>query len=134
MHYLRQFASEFGRDIHGLAPAARYKLLVHNWPGNVRELKHVVERGVLLAKGRLLEPHDIDIDGSAEKSADDDSFRDAKSRVVETFERGYIEHVLTRCNGNITHAARIAKKNRRAFFQLMRKHSIEPARFRSQPG
>jgi hypothetical protein len=32
--------------------------------------------------------------------------------------------------GNVTHAARAAKKNRRAFFALMRKHDISPDRFR----
>jgi len=43
--------------------------------------------------------------------------------VVEQFERSYIEQILIACDGNITHAALAAKKNRRALWQLIRKHA-----------
>jgi response regulator RpfG family c-di-GMP phosphodiesterase len=58
------------------------------------------------------------------------SFRSAKARVVQNFERHYLEQLLQRSEGNITHAARIAKKNRRAFFELLRKYQIDAERFR----
>jgi DNA-binding NtrC family response regulator len=54
-----------------------------------------------------------------------------KARVVEDFERGYIEHLLGASGGNVTHAARAAGKNRRAFFALMRKYRIAPEPFRT---
>jgi DNA-binding NtrC family response regulator len=60
----------------------------------------------------------------------DESFQAAKARVVEDFERHYIERLLQASEGNISHAARIAKKNRRAFFELIRKHDIDAGRFR----
>lgn len=51
-------------------------------------------------------------------------FQSAKARIVTAFERHYIDDMLQRYQGNISQAARAAHKNRRAFWQLMRKHEI----------
>lgn len=59
-----------------------------------------------------------------------ESFRSAKSKVVERFERAYISAALGRHSGNIAMAARSAQKHRRAFWALMRKHDIDAAPFR----
>jgi hypothetical protein len=59
-----------------------------------------------------------------------ESFRSAKSKVVERFERAYITAALGRHSGNIAMAARAAQKHRRAFWALMRKHEIDAAPFR----
>lgn len=61
-----------------------------------------------------------------------ESFRDAKSRVVERFERAYITAALGRHGGNIAMAARSAQKHRRAFWAIMRKHKISAESFREQ--
>jgi DNA-binding NtrC family response regulator len=59
------------------------------------------------------------------------SLRVMKKQFVQHFERVYIEQLLSSCEGNVTMAARRAQKHRRAFFALMRKHGIDPARYRS---
>ncbi len=61
-----------------------------------------------------------------------ESFRAAKSKVVERFERAYITAALGRHSGNIAMAARAAQKHRRAFWALMRKHEIDAAPYRSE--
>lgn len=63
----------------------------------------------------------------------EESFQAAKARVVEHFERSYIERLLRASDGNISRAARLAKKNRRAFFELIRKHEIDADQFRMTP-
>jgi two-component system response regulator GlrR len=131
LQFMRQFARRFGRHIVALSPQALRKLLAHDWPGNVRELQHVIERAVLLAVGPTLSQEDIDISGDGTDPQRDESFRAAKARVVQQFERSYIEHLLAVCEGNVTHAAKEAKKDRRAFFSLIRKHGIAPERFRA---
>lgn len=65
-----------------------------------------------------------------QRAASKDSFRAAKGRVVARFERAYIRAALGRHGGNITQAARMAQKHRRAFWALMRKHDIDPAPYR----
>ena len=130
LHFIQRFGREFNRRVTGLAPPALRRLLTHQWPGNVRELKHVIERAVLLAPGPLLEAGAFDLDDHGAEPAADESFRDAKARIVGHFERAYIEQALATCGGNVTRAARLAKKNRRAFWELLRKHRIDPRPFR----
>lgn len=130
-HFAALAAKRFGRGAIGISQAAMRKLLCHDWPGNVRELQHAIERAVLMASGAAVDEADIELGAGDAPLLKDASFRAAKARVVEQFERSFIEQRLLECDGNVTHAAREAHKNRRAFFQLMRKHSIEPDRFRS---
>ena len=133
LYFLRGAAQQWQKAAPGLSPAALKKLMGYDWPGNVRELKNVMERAVLMSSSGSLTPQDIDLDGSsasAELPLADESFRAAKARVVENFERAYIENLLATNAGNVTHAARAAKKNRRAFFELMRKYKIASDAYR----
>ena len=137
LHFIRRFAARHGRHVDRLAPRALERLFAHDWPGNVRELQHVIERAVLLASGPMLAERDIDVagtDGQQEVTGAVESFSAAKGRIVRQFERSYIEHLLASCDGNVTHAAQQAGKNRRAFFELMRKHEIAAAGFRREGG
>lgn len=59
-------------------------------------------------------------------------FRSAKARLVTEFERHYISSLLTHHHGNISQAAKAASKNRRAFWELMRKHQIAADSYRAQ--
>lgn len=59
-----------------------------------------------------------------------ESFRQAKARVVEGFEREYLRRALARHEGNVARAARASRKHRRAFWALMRKHGIDAAPYR----
>ncbi|MEO8525987.1 MAG: sigma-54 dependent transcriptional regulator [Caldimonas sp.] len=129
-HFMRRFSERHGRRIAAFSPRALERLIAHDWPGNVRELQHAIERAVLLARGPTLGVSDVEIDGAGPAESADATFRAAKDRVVRQFERGYIERLLASCGGNVTHAALQAGKNRRAFFELMRKHDIAAAPFR----
>jgi two-component system response regulator GlrR len=131
-HFVSRFSQRHGRRVVALSSRALERLMAHDWPGNVRELQHAIERAVLLASGPTLDETDIEIAGASSGAPEDVSFRAAKDRVVRQFERGYIERLLASCAGNVTHAAQQAGKNRRAFFELMRKHDIAAARFRSE--
>ncbi|GAA5232885.1 hypothetical protein FOZ76_02115 [Verticiella sediminum] len=57
-------------------------------------------------------------------------FRATRNQVLEHFERSYVTGMLERFRGNVTHAARAGQQDRRAFWQLMRKHSILSADYR----
>jgi DNA-binding NtrC family response regulator len=86
MHFINRFVRQFGRAVTGLTPAALRRLMMHDWPGNVRELEHVIERAVLLAQSAVLTEADVAV-GDASESSDAESFRAAKARVVQDFER-----------------------------------------------
>ena len=84
-----------------------------------------MERAVLLCQHGEISAQDLGLASTMAEIRVDDSFRAAKARLVEAFERDYVEQALARSRGNIGHAAAAAKKNRRAFFELMRKYSIK---------
>jgi two-component system, NtrC family, response regulator GlrR len=130
LHFIQRFGREFSRRVNGMTPLALRRLIVHGWPGNVRELKHVIERAVLFSNGPLIGDEALDFGGEGARPAADESFRTAKARVIGDFERAYIEQALMACMGNVTSAARLAKKNRRAFWELLRKHRIDPQPYR----
>jgi two-component system, NtrC family, response regulator GlrR len=130
-HFLRQFAQRYRRPACVLSARAVLKLLGYDWPGNVRELGHVLERAFLLSAERALDAADLDLPVAASAEAPTEAFQAMKARIVQSFERSYIESILVSTNGNITEAARVAGKNRRAFFELIRKHEIAPAAYKA---
>jgi NtrC-family two-component system response regulator AlgB len=54
-HLLAHFARSSGKAVTGFTPPAEAALQRHGWPGNVRELRNAVERGVILARGPLVD-------------------------------------------------------------------------------
>jgi two-component system, NtrC family, response regulator GlrR len=131
-YFIEHFGRRSGRPRLGLSPQALKQLLAYDWPGNVRELRHAIERAVLMGTNSVLQPEDLQLTAhSAMPASADESLCVAKARMIAAFETDYIQRLLATCNGNITRAAQAAGKNRRAFFELMRKYGIDPVRFRS---
>ena len=54
--------------------------------------------------------------------------------MIRAFEREYLQKMLDRHDGNVTHAAQAAAKNRRAFWDLLRKHGLSLGRKRFSVG
>ncbi len=133
-HFLERYSSELNRPVTDFEPEAMEKLVCFEWPGNVRELENVIERAVIFSRHSCIESEHIDLYQTEKVKSDDpflESFRVAKSRAVEEFERDYIRKLLTIHKGNIAKAAKAAQKNRRAFWELIRKHGIETKDFTS---
>jgi two-component system, NtrC family, response regulator GlrR len=128
-HFLVKHAARFRKHVLGFSQQAMQMFLLYEWPGNVRELEHVVERAIVLSEGHIIGHNQILLP-IAEKSANQASFQELKSSVVSQFERAYIKSLLLVNGGNINKAAQAAQKNRRAFWQLMRKHNIQAREFR----
>ena len=131
-HFLKKYADDFNKRLTGFTSDAMKVLMLYEWPGNVRELEHVVERAVLFSEHPVIREADITL--PHKKAAPCQmSFKDAKARVIKKFEKSYIEKLLLSYRGNITKAARAAQKNRRAFWQLIRKHRIDVQTFKTGP-
>jgi DNA-binding NtrC family response regulator len=54
-HFMRQFATQFGRKTKRFSSLAMQALEESAWPGNVRELENVVQRAVVLAEDTTIE-------------------------------------------------------------------------------
>jgi two-component system response regulator GlrR len=128
-HFLSIYTRESRKEVADFSEEALHLLMVHSWPGNVRELEYVIERAVVLCHGETIHGKDLSLSNS-ELDGRRESLREAKAREIARFEKNYIQGVLSACSGNITRAARAARKNRRAFWQLIQKHQIDVNRFR----
>ena len=58
-HFLKMFRATMNKNVDGLAPAARQKMLLHRWPGNVRELRNAIERALILETAREIQPSSL---------------------------------------------------------------------------
>jgi two-component system, NtrC family, response regulator GlrR len=123
MHFLDKYSSEFKKRIVSIEPDALLMLQRNMWRGNIRELENVIERAVLLCEGDTITIFDLKL-ADTQTGKQEESLRTAKARVVADFEKSYIQDVLKIHRGNITQAAKTAGKNRRAFFELIRKYEI----------
>jgi len=130
-HFLDQQASLTNESPKRLSLAALNRVLAYSWPGNVRELQNVLTRAFLLSDHPVIQVFDLNLP-EEDRAAEDGSFQSMKSQVVERFEREFLEAVLRAHDGNITQAARAAKKNRRAFWELLRKHDLLRGSSRTQ--
>ena len=128
-HFLRRYETEFGKELEGFSAEAMQALLVYTWPGNIRELEHVVERAAVLAQDKTIRRSDLALPNT-EVQEGPQSLRCAKANLIERFEKTYIQGLLAAHDGNITRAAQAAQKNRRAFWQLIRRHQIDVQRFK----
>jgi DNA-binding NtrC family response regulator len=123
-HFLEKYSAEHNKPIEKFSNPAIQKLLMYDWPGNVRELENIIERAVVFSTQTIIQGADIVLPRS-ERADELESFQTAKNRVVTDFEKQYINNILLENMGNITKAAKIAHKNRRAFFALIKKHKID---------
>jgi two-component system response regulator GlrR len=130
-HVLSVVRNEIAREqgapcaVLGFSRDALERLREHNWPGNERELREQIRAAVRLARGEELGPDDLLL--VPETTDEVTSFREAK----RAFEREYVTRVLRLCDGNISRAARIARKDRKDFYDVMRRNAINPGDFRS---
>jgi len=122
-HFLAAFADELRSPAIGFSPDARAYLLAETWPGNVRELRARVREAARLCGGGAISAEALLL---AAEDGDIPSFKDAK----RAFEARYVMNLLRRCGGNISRAARLAKKDRKDFYDVIRRTGVDPSNFR----
>jgi len=125
--FVRQFNRELGRTIRGFSPAAMEKLKSHAWPGNVRELENRVKQAMVLAKADIVEIDSLEMLSGTSPGSVLPPFRKAK----EEFVRGYLVQCLRIAGGNVAAAARLAGKDRKDLYDLMKKHHVDPRDYRN---
>lgn len=125
--FLTDFNKELEKTVEGFSPAAIQKMMTYQWPGNIRELKNKIKQAMVLTRNNVITAEDLffHVPVSSNKFQ---SFKEAKRE----FEKEYISQVLRICQGNISQAARLAKKDRKDFYDVMKKYGIQPEAFRKQ--
>jgi Nif-specific regulatory protein len=126
-HFLKKFVRETGRKIHGFTPAAFKKLEEYHWPGNVRELRNVIERGVALGTGTVLDAQDIWL-SSLELNNVDGRPRHAAYQPfsLEEIEKHHILQTLQHTEWNKSRAAAILQIERSTLDRKIKGYDLKP--------
>ncbi|HEU5134535.1 MAG TPA: sigma 54-interacting transcriptional regulator [Steroidobacteraceae bacterium] len=125
-HFLAQISNESGvRKIY--APEAVELLATADWPGNIRQLSNVVRQNVALSQTPIIPVELVQqsLGGTQSKLPSFDEARDE-------FTRSYLSQILQITGGNVSQAARLAKRNRTDFYKLLSRHQLTPEDFKGR--
>jgi len=123
--FLEQLTRETGAQRKVYAPEAVELLVANHWPGNIRQLYNTVRQNVALSPTRVISPEQVR-SALGEQANALPSFSQAR----EEFTRNYLSQLLQVTNGNVSQAARLAKRNRTDFYKLLGRHELNPEHFK----
>ncbi len=126
--YLQNFGEQMGRSLKGFTANAVQKLLLYEWPGNVRELRNVVEYAAAMSQHEMITE---DLILKTKDIPDEQQFMPLKE-AREGFEKNYLIRLLEFTRGNISKASTLAGKYRADFYNLIKKHNLNPDLFKKQ--
>ena len=122
-HYLAVFNEENGKQIEGFTPAAYEILSAYDWPGNIRELRNLMERMVVLSRGKVLDARDIPA-SVREKADGGGEVRIDTELTVDEMEQRMIIQALEKNGGNRTKAAEKLGISRRTLHRKLNQYGL----------
>jgi len=122
-YFMKKFSCEYAKALRPLHPNFISWIQAYSWPGNIRELENTVLRAFLMSDGKFVSQRD-DCDEKPDTTTMLGRFSEQKAMAIAGFERQYLVHLLIQVNGNISLAAKLAGKDRRALGKLVQKNGI----------
>ncbi|MBX9792165.1 MAG: sigma-54 dependent transcriptional regulator, partial [Pirellulales bacterium] len=133
--FVIRYSKEMHKPVAGITPEAFQVLRQYHWPGNVRELQNVIRRSIALTQKSLIGlddlPDSLVVNAGERTMHEQPGFFRAREEHVASFEREYLEALLTRHQGNVKTAAEEARLPRGTLYRLMKNHGLDGADFRS---
>ncbi len=133
--FVERYAAEMGREVRGVEPEVVELLSRYPWPGNVREMQNVLKRALAMCRQAVLSVEDLpdEIVVASGDKADGEScgFFHLRAQRIVAFEREYLTSLLRASEGDVSQAARDARIPRGTFYRLLKKHDLDPERFRN---
>jgi two-component system, NtrC family, response regulator GlrR len=125
-HFIETYNKKHKKNAHSFAPEALEILITAPWPGNVRQLQNIVEQTVVLATTQII-PANLVQKALQDESTSIIPFDTAR----QNFEQNYLVSLLKATQGNVTQAAKLAKRNRTEFYRLLERHHIQANAFKN---
>lgn len=116
------------------------KLKDYEWKGNVRELKHTIQKIILLSEDETITPKFVENilhfktnknkfileEGyKMPENIGEKSFLEQKTNVVKSFEKQFLQNLMKECKGNLSHASKKAKIDRKHLREKLKKYKIK---------
>jgi DNA-binding NtrC family response regulator len=133
LHFVEEWCRSHGEPTRTMTQQTLDAIKSYDWPGNVRELENFIQGACALSRRGFVELTPGLINGPLQQRRTwpapagglDAGFQEAKARVIAEFERAYLARVLARSGGNVTRAAELAGKERRALGKLLKKYGLQ---------
>ena len=131
-HFVNHYREAFKKDIDFVPKSIINRLLLHEWPGNVRELENLIQRAVLMTKGKMITEKDLFFDqnvGDQQKNNGNINIQnklgeDSLKIILAEFEGEIITQALHKFNGNVSIAADKLQVGKTAFYDKMKRYNI----------
>jgi two-component system response regulator HydG len=127
-HFIKLFIKKHGKQIRGVSPAARRKLLTFSWPGNVRQLRNVVESMVVVDYDGLLDlddlPEELAEPTGPSPELQTTSLAGLVGRSLEEVERLFFAETLRACGSNREEAARLLGIGERTLYRKIKEYGL----------
>jgi len=117
-HFLKHYVEETGKSLMGFTQRAIGMMTAYQWPGNVRELRNVIERAVVIAKGRMIGAKEMIF---LNPEAD---FCEMGPLTLKDMEINHVRAALDSCNWNVSRAAKQLGIDRSTLTRKMKRHQI----------
>jgi len=99
-HFLERYVRETGKRMEGFTQRALGMLMSYSWPGNVRELRNVIERAVVIARGRMVGAKELTFLNTPSAECQ------LGTLTLRELEISHVRAALEACNWNISRAAK----------------------------
>jgi transcriptional regulator with PAS, ATPase and Fis domain len=131
-HFVKHYREAFKKEIDFVPQSIINRMLNHDWPGNVRELENLIQRAVLMAKGKMITEDDLFFDQNLEQQHASGPAADVQAKIgllplkgiLAEFETDVIRQALSKCKGNVSQAARELDIGKTALYDKMKRYAI----------
>ena len=133
-HFVNHYRLAFDKEIDFVPKSVINRLLLHDWPGNVRELENLIQRAVLMSKGKMITEGDLLFDQDPRMEQPVRNGFDLNGRlgslplkeILAEVETTVITETLRRCEGNVGLAATQLHIGKTALYDKMKQRGILP--------
>jgi len=119
-HFIEKFNLQMGKKVERISDEALRILMQYDWPGNVRELENTIERAMVITKGKMLTPEDIEI-----PSLQNNFPAEENEKTLEAVERAHILRILNETDWNIQRSAHILGIDRTTLYNKIKKYNLK---------
>lgn len=124
-YFIKKYDNMMKKGVKGVSMPTLQRFLAYPWPGNVRELENTIEYALAMSAKDVIDEELV----FQAKDMEEDRLKPLKEAKNE-FEKGYISNILTLTGGNVSKASQLSGKYRGDFYDLLKKHSLNPLDFK----